>query len=117
MEKVKVVSIKDNIIVFDNGVKLFSYHDQDCCEHHDLEMNDLTLCDFDGLEFDLTNDNFFNRIEDYGIELVPTKGHSVKIPGYGYNNGYYSSQMDLVLEKEGKYIKRYDISECQVSKY
>jgi hypothetical protein len=76
-------------------------------------LDDLTLADFEGLEFDLTNDDFFKRIEDYGIELVPIHGHSVKIPAYGYNNGYYSSNLTLILSDGKGFNKTYDISECQ----
>ena len=96
-----------------NGVKLYSFHEGDCCESHELYLEDLTLDEFNGLEFDLTNDNFFKRIPDYGIELIPIYGHSVKIAGHGYNNGFYSDQLELVIEKDGDIIKRYDITECQ----
>ena len=113
MEKLKVVKLENDEIHFENGVRLYAYHCPDCCEHHYLSMDDLTMDDFVGLEFDLTNDNFFKRIEDYGIELVPTNGHSVKIPGYGSNNGYYSSDLDLVLTDGKDFTKNYDISECQ----
>lgn len=108
----KVVNINGDVLEFENGVRLYSDHAQDCCEHHYLCLEDLTMEDFDGLEFDLSSDDFFNRIEDYGIELIPVKGHSVKIPGYGYNNGYYSSNIDLVVT-DGKITKIYDVSECQ----
>jgi hypothetical protein len=113
MEKLKVVNIGSDAIEFENGVKLYSNHDSDCCESHELTLSDLTMADFEGLEFDLTNDGFFNRIPDYGIELIPLQGHSVKIAGHGYNNGYYSDQLDMIIEKDGKEIKRYDITECQ----
>ena len=113
MEKLKVVNIGSGAIEFENGVKLYSNHDSDCCESHELILSDLTMADFEGLEFDLTNDGFFNRIPDYGIELIPLHGHSVKIAGHGYNNGYYSNQLDMIIEKDGKKIKRYDITECQ----
>lgn len=113
MEKLKVVKVDSDYIEFENGTKLYSNHDDECCESHYLSMSDLKLEDFEGLEFDLTNDNFFKRIEGYGIELVPINGHSVKIPGYGDNNGYYSSHLDLVLEYADRSIKIYDISECQ----
>jgi len=62
-----------------------------------LTLDDLQLSDFDGLEFDLTNDNFFKRIPDFGIELVPIVGHSVRIPGHGWNNGYYSDNLHLIV--------------------
>ena len=113
MKNLKVVKIDDDYLMFDNGVMLYSNHDQDCCENHYLSLSDLTIEDFDGLEFDLTKDDFFKRIDDYGIELIPIKGHSVKIPGYGSNNGYYSSQLDLIITDNKGFSKTFDISECQ----
>jgi hypothetical protein len=112
MNKLKVVKVDSNEITFDNGVTLSSYHSQDCCESHSLTLSDLKVDDFEGLEFDLTNDKFFNRIPDFGIELIPIKGHSVKIPAHGYNNGYYGTNLDLVITN-GKDVKTYDITECQ----
>lgn len=117
MKKLKVVKLTQDEIEFENGVKLSSYHSSDCCESHELYIKDLTMQDFEGLEFDLTNDNFFKRIPDYGIELIPLQGHSVKIAGHGYNNGYYSDQLDLIITKDGKEIKSYDITECQVVEF
>ena len=113
MNKLKVVSISDESLTFENGVTLYSAHESDCCEAHYLSLADLTIADFDGLEFDLSNDDFFERIEDYGIALKPLNGHPVRIPGYGFNNGYYSSQLELILKGEG-FEKVYDISDCQV---
>lgn len=113
MKNLKVVKIDGGIIEFQNGIKLFSSHDQDCCESHDLALSDLTMADFEGLEFDLTNDDFFKRIPDYGIELIPINGHSVKIAGHGYNNGYYSSNLDLIITDGKDFKKTYDITECQ----
>ena len=113
MDKVKVIKVDSNSIEFENGIVLSSDHQQDCCETHYLSCSDLTIDDFDGLEFDLTNDNFFKRIKKYGIELIPIKGYSVKIPGYGFNNGYYSSDLELTLSNGGDFQKSYDISKCQ----
>ena len=114
MKNVKVIKIMSDSIEFDNGIILSSDHAQDCSEHHYLCFEDLTGDDFEGLEFDLTTDNFFERIEDYGIQLNPISGHSVRLPGYGSNNGYYSSHLDLVLMDGNKVVKTFDISECQV---
>lgn len=114
MNNLKVVKVDSESIEFDNGIQLYSNHDQDCCENHYLSFEHIGLDDFEGLEFDLSNDNFFNRIEDYGIELIPIHGHSVKIPGYGYNNGYYSSNMELIVTNNKDIRKVYDISDCQV---
>lgn len=73
----------------------------------------MTLVDFDELEFDLVSDDFFERIEGYGIALNPLVGHSVRIPGYGENNGYYSSELNLVLKDRNGFLKVFDISKCQ----
>jgi hypothetical protein len=113
MKNLKVVKLDGDEVVFENDIRLSSDHQQDCCESHYLSFNDLTIEDFEGLEFDLSDDKFFNRIEDYGIELVPLKGYTVKVPGYGSNNGYYSSHLDLVLTDGKDFNKTFDITECQ----
>lgn len=113
MKKVTVVNVDSDSIKFDNGVMLYSNHEQDCCESHYLSFDDLNIDDFDGLEFDLTNDNFFERIDGYGIALHPINGLPVRVPGYGSNNGYYSSNLDLVLSDDKGFEKHYDITECQ----
>lgn len=114
MEKLKVVKIDSDSLEFENGIVLSSDHYQDCCESHYLSLSDLTLADFEGLEFDLTNYNFFERIENYGIALKPIKGFPVRIPGYGSNNGYYSSNLSLTLSNGRDFIRNFDISDCQV---
>lgn len=109
----KVTQITAGSITFEDGTTLYSNHDQDCCEHHWLDFEHIKLEDFDGLEFNLIDDSFFRKIEDYGIELVPS--NRVKIPGYGSNNGYYSTDLTLVLDTPtGR--REYDITECQVIK-
>ena len=117
MKNLKVTEINSEQIIFENGVKLCSNHDQDCCERHYLSLSDITLDDFEGLLFDLTNDDFFERIEGYGIALKPVNGFPVRIPGYGSNNGYYSSNLSLILTENGEIIKTYDITECQDINY
>lgn len=114
MKNLKVVKLDSEGLVFENDVQLYSNHDSDCCESHWLCFKDLTLDDFKDLEFDLSDDKFFKKIEDYGIELIPIKGHSIKVPGYGSNNGYYSTELTLVISQNGKTLKAFDITECQV---
>lgn len=106
----KVIKIDNESIGFDNGITLSSDHETDCCEHHWLSFKDLKLEDFQDLEFDLSNDNLFERVEDYGIRLLPVNGHPVSVPGYGSNNGYYSTNLTLTLS-DGR---TFDISECQI---
>lgn len=108
----KVVKICDGII-FEDGSDLSDHHEQDCCESHYLSYDGLSLSDFEGMEFDLSSDSFFERVPDYGIRLIPVSGHPVSIPGYGYNNGYYTSNLSLILARPGEASKTFDISECQ----
>lgn len=117
MENTRVIHIGPDYLEFCNGMRLSSYHDQDCCESHCLSFSDLTLSDFEGLVFDLSKDDFFERIEDYGIALRPIEGFCVRIPGYGFNNGYYSSNLDLMLSDDNGFQKTFDISECQLNDY
>ncbi len=114
MNNLKVVNVSSECIEFDKGLKLYSNHDSACCESHELWFDDLTIEDFKDLSFDLSKDDFFKRIPNYGIELIPIKGWSVKIPGYGRNNGYYSDQLDLILTDGKDFNKSYDITDCQV---
>ena len=110
----KIIKIYDDEIIFDNGYKLSSYHDQNCCEHHYLDFEHIDKDDYEKLKFDLSNDNFFTRIDGYGIQLNALNNFPLRIPGYGSNNGYYSSNLSLVLiDTDGNY-KNYDVSDCQV---
>lgn len=92
---------------------LESKHRKDCCEQHYLSFGDLSLEDFEGLEFDLSEDTFFRRVPGYGIELIPVSGWGVKIPGYSSNNGYYSTNLTLVLRHPVRGTVKWDITECQ----
>lgn len=116
-----VIKVDTEGITFDNGVWLSSFHSIDCCESHWLSFKDLTLEDFDNLLFDLSGDEFFERVKDYGIRLIPTNGFPIPIPGYGTNNGYYSEALSLILAKSedweedwNQILKQFDITLCQV---
>ena len=109
---VKVVFIDSDVIRFDDNSELFSYHEQDCCEYHYLDFSQHSLDDFDDLEFDLSSSSFFERVENYGIRLLPTNGHPISVPGYGNNSGYYSSNLKLVL-KQPDFERKFDITDCQ----
>ena len=113
---VTVTAISNETLHFSDGSEIYSDHESECCEHHYLDTSDLTLDEFKGLEFDLTSDTFFERVPDYGIRLLPLNGHPISIPGYGENNGYYSTSLALVVESPGKPKRIYSITECQFHK-
>lgn len=112
LKEIKIIGISDDVIHFEHNVDIYSKHDQCCCEDHYLSLRDLDFDDLKDLTFDLSNDEFFERIEGYGIALKPLNGYPVRIPGYGSNNGYYSSNLDLVVSGKD-YRKEYDITDCQ----
>ena len=100
---VKVVDVSMYGISFSNGIFLESFHEVDCTETHDLYFQYASMEDFEGLEFDLSKE-FFERIDGYGV----------RIPGYGSNNGYYSSVMELRLTDYWSGLREiHDISDCQ----
>ena len=114
----KIRKINDGYILFDDGSRLYSDHCTQCCEEHYLafyEMPDKNADqDIYDLEFDLNPDGrFFERVENYGIRLVPTNGYPVFIPGYASNNGYYSDKLTLVLCRPTNEEYKYDITDCQ----
>ena len=110
---VKVAEIKDDMLVFDDGSTLSSYHNQECRETHYLDFEHNDIREFEGLDFDLSCDNFFARISEYGITLLPENGHCIRIPGYGSNNGYYNGELALVLKRPGQEDRWYGITDCQ----
>lgn len=108
----KVIFVDKDEVRFDDGSAIYSDHDQDCCERHYLDFSELSLDDFENLEFDLSSPSFFERVDDYGIRLLPVRGHPIGVPGYGYNNGYYSANLSLVLTRPDS-STTFDITECQ----
>ena len=112
--KLKVIDLNINgQIVFEDGYILRDYHDQYCCEHHYLDISEDLKYDLIGCVFDLSDENFFDRIYDYGIALKPLNNHPIRIAGYGSNNGYYSSNLSLELLKYGEVISNWCITEFE----
>jgi hypothetical protein len=97
-------------ILFTGGYELYSTHERDCCEDHWVDFSESD--DIIGLKVDLDSD-FVNKIEGYGIEIIPVEGtsHPVRVPGYGGNNGYYSSNLTLNLSLGNKVVKEWDLIE------
>ncbi len=64
----KVVKISEGL-VFDDGTQLYSNHMSDCCEHHYLDFEHISLSDFEGLEFDLSNDNLIRNYNAMNVTM------------------------------------------------
>lgn len=132
-EKANFVSnikeIGNEYIEFHNGMILRSAHEIDCCEYHYLDMSVMSMYNIDNQtgetiniyerEFDFSNGIPFEKVEGMGIKLIDTTGNKYLINGYGSNNGYYNSDIELVLcyhdEDDGTEVAIYDedVSNCQ----
>lgn len=99
----KVISIKDGI-TFDDGTKIIDVHEQDCCEHVYADWKQLEDTGFLGKE-----------IKEIEIEGVKESGFRINgffVPCYDVQNGYYSSDLEIVIAKpDGKDKRVIDISE------
>lgn len=121
-ENLRIAEIDDEYIVLENDnkekLRISGYHCQSCCEEHYLDFSGIEELVEDGMLFCVDTENpesFFCRVEDFGIRLLPTNSHPVSVPGYGSNNGYYSSDLYLTVEdlRFHKEVLRVDVSECQ----
>lgn len=113
MNNLTVKEVSQYEIVFNNGVVLCSYHEKDVWEEHHLSMEHLSVDDFKGMKFNLSNTDCIEKVEGYGIRLKPINDHPVSIPGYGSNNGYYSSNLKLEIRLGKEVLHSMDITECQ----
>ena len=109
-------------ISFDCGLSLVFERDSDMRASANFDLEHISIEDFKDLEFDLSDDKFFRKIEGYGIELIPTNGHSVKIPGYAVVDGYYSCNLYMELRKDyellgGQLVESYMLNECCETNY
>lgn len=119
----KIVSIHEEWLEFENGLTLEGSHTQDCCESHWLDFGALSHNNFigkNGERVDLFNQTFnfkngipFKKVKGVGIMLYDTDDNNYLVCGYGDNNGYYSSDLTLLCADKGHIIYEEDITECQ----
>lgn len=111
----KIKRINEESLEFDNGFVLQSEHESNCCEYHWLDFSILEIYnDIYEQEFDVENGIKFKEVEGMGILLYDENGNKYLVNGYGRNNGWYSSNITLVLYNgKGKVVKEYDVTKCQ----
>ena len=111
----KIVSINKAGILFDTGMTLEDYHEQDCCEDvyadwvnmqimGEREKNYVNAADLDFFENILMS---IVPIDDLGFYIVTKQGICILVSCYNYQNGYYSSDLELKYDDKSR-----DISEC-----
>lgn len=119
----KINKIFNESLNFDNGLEIYSSHDQDCCEHHYAAFSALTAYNLNtvtgetvnilDVEFDENIEDHIQLVKDMGFNLIAKDGSRYFVPCYAENNGYYNSSLDLVIEFNGKEVKTINISHCQ----
>lgn len=115
-KKVNDITITDNsieIIFDDEVVKIGAYHEQDCCEH--------VYADFSVMKYhrDIigakVRDITIKSIEEMGFLICFCVGYDeyvkVFIACYNSQNGYYSSNLELIIEN-GEVSTKIDISDA-----
>ena len=118
----RIVGISEDNLVFDNGTTMSSFHEQDCCESHwadfsvmeGYNINTVTgeTIDIKEVEFDEDIKDYIELVEDAGFNLIAKDGSKYFIPCYASNNGYYSSDLTLVISRDNQ-KEEIDITDCQ----
>ena len=116
----KIKEINKEKIVFDNGYELEYYHEQDCCEHvyadfevvKDYNVSTKTgkIINIKDIDFEEHLEYLIQGIENEGFNMISKIGEKFFVPCYNEQNGYYSSELELIL-KRGKAKEVMDISE------
>lgn len=88
----KIVSITDEEILFDNGNTITFDHELDCCEH--------SYADFEQLDDIARATDFDPNLEfvpqsDVGFLFGNTPGKMFFVPCYSCQNGYYTRALDV----------------------
>lgn len=117
----KIKEIKEDKIIFDNGYELEYYHEQDCCEHvyADFEiLKDYNVSTKTGktinikeIDFEESLVELIDGVKGQGFNMISKIEEKFFVPCYNEQNGYYSSELRLILYKE-KAKEIMDISDC-----
>lgn len=121
----RIVSIEENCIKFDNGNYIEYYHYQDCCEEvyaDFLYIKDYNTIECDKTVFDLEFDenilDHIEKVEEMGFNILDKNGNKVFVPCHDEQNGYYSSNLSLnYYNCDGECIKKLDITGCVKEDY
>lgn len=93
----KIKSIDEVAVVFDNGNKITFFHSADCCEWNYADfpqIDDIAR----GWDFDENLD--FEAVDGYGFRFGNLPNKMVFVPCYSDQNGYYSSDVDIYYKNE-----------------
>ncbi len=101
----KIVSVTDDFIEFNDGRRITYDHEQDCCEWNYADFKQL---DDLARDYDYDSELQFEGCE-YGFRFGD-KRRMFYVPCYSSQNGYYTTAVDVyfdgkcVLNTEGEWI-------------
>lgn len=117
----KIKSISEDKIVFDNGNYLEYEHQQDCCERVYADFKNLQVftdvganaVKSDDLVFDPDLTKHITQAEGVGFMIEDKNGVRLFVSCYDCQNGYYSDDLTLIYHNvyTGK-VEKIDITEC-----
>lgn len=104
----KIIKITSEEICFDNGNYLTYSHNIDCCENNYADFSQLKDTGIENEEFEFS-EKMFELENECGFRLVANSGNKYFIPCYSCQNGYYSSDLDIIFQcKTGQFIVNID---------
>lgn len=92
-----VIESSEEKIVFDNGLKLLSIHDNDCCEHNYIDFEQFPL----GTQLPKANATQFLEaitIKENGFSVKDSKNTPLWAQARSVQNGYYTRGVSLVID-------------------
>ncbi len=97
IESMEVIENDDDLLKFDTGLYIKSFHDASCCEKNYLDFEQLPIgsevkhCDTVGELLDLL------KIKDDGFVIKTVDGVPKWVQARSYQNGYYSKSVGLII--------------------
>jgi hypothetical protein len=92
----RIASVNEMEIVFDNGCAISYDHNPDCCEvnYADFSILNPNVVNYD---YDFPTDLQFKPVEGMGFKFG-CEGHWIFIPCYSEQNGYYSDKVEILFD-------------------
>lgn len=106
---VKVEKFDDEGLKLSDGTTILDHHDQDCCEHVYADWKQLADQGIEDVEFESLY--IFGKSE-HGIIIKENRWGTSDylVPCYNRQNGYYSSQLELIADLAEGATLRVDVS-------
>lgn len=100
----KLIKAEDDLLEFDNGLKITGEGDNDCCAINWIDFANFTT----GAEYpDMTLGEFIDKvkIKEDGFILKDSQGTPKWAQARTSQNGYYSPMTTLFAEQDGKRVE------------